>query len=146
MKLSEKYFNSIGVIPRDIPSFHFCDNEKDANECAKLVLLGKKRATASSLWSYEIFKENLPRVGDLVVVTDWNGDELCVIRIDNVVVVPFNEVTSDFAFLEGEGDQSLDYWKRVHWDYFKRELDGSIYEPQENMPVVCERFSLVFQC
>ena len=25
---------------------HFCDNEKDANECLDLVLAGKKRATS----------------------------------------------------------------------------------------------------
>ena len=31
----------------------------------------------------------------------------------------FNEMTEKYASLEGEGDLSLDYWKKVHSDFFK---------------------------
>ena len=53
-------------------SFYFCDNEKDANYCAKLVVKNIKQATAPSLWSFKINKEKLPRQGDLNIITDWN--------------------------------------------------------------------------
>lgn len=33
-------------------SFYFCDNKKDADECAVLVVKGEKKATATSLWWY----------------------------------------------------------------------------------------------
>ncbi|MFD2115208.1 hypothetical protein ACFSTH_05540 [Paenibacillus yanchengensis] len=39
-------------------AWHFDDNETSANALAELVLLGEKRATASSLWVYE--KESAP--------------------------------------------------------------------------------------
>ena len=45
-------------------SFYFCDNQKDANHCAKLVVKNIKQATAPSLWSFEINNEKLPRKGD----------------------------------------------------------------------------------
>ena len=34
-------------------SFYFCDNKKDADECAELVVKGIKKATATSLWWFE---------------------------------------------------------------------------------------------
>ena len=144
-ELSERYFKSKGEPPKKIISFYFCDNEKDANECADLVLKRQKRATASSLWWYEENEEKLPEVGDNFIVTNWQGVALCVIEVERVEIVPFNEITSEFAEIEGEGDKSLEYWKKVHWDYYHRELKGSKFEPQENMLIVCEYFRVVFQ-
>ena len=38
-------------------AFHFDDNEPSANELAKLVLVGTKRATAGLVWSFEARKQ-----------------------------------------------------------------------------------------
>jgi uncharacterized protein YhfF len=57
--------------------------------------------------------------------------------------MPFNEVDAQFAFDEGEGDQSLDYWREVHWDYFSRRCAEMNKEPSNTMPVNCERFELL---
>ena len=124
--------------------WHFCDNEVDANECARLVLEGVKRATSPSLWSFRSRAEPLPEVGDLHVVTDWAGEARCVIQTTEVEVVPFDRVTAEHAAAEGEGDRSLEWWRRVHWEYYQRELAGTEFRPRGDMPVVCERFSLVF--
>jgi len=53
-------------------------------------------------------------------------------------------VDAEFAFAEGEGDQSLAYWRGVHWDYFNTQCleDGRV--PDETMLITCERFELVF--
>ena len=54
-----------------IPEFYyFCDNEKDANDCAQLVVDGVKRATSTSMWWFETYKQPLPKIGDLAIVTD----------------------------------------------------------------------------
>lgn len=143
--LSDRYFRSIGKPCREITSFYFCDNEKDANECAELVLQKEKRATASSLWWYEVSGETLPKVNDVYIVTDWNGTELCVIQIEKIEITPFNKISQEFAQTEGEGDKSLEYWKKVHWEYYQRELAGSEYEPRQDMLIVCEYFRVIFQ-
>jgi uncharacterized protein YhfF len=125
-------------------AWHFCDNQADADELVELVLAGRKRATAGDLWSYEAEDEPLPRPGDLSVVTDWSGAGRCVIRTTSVEVVPFEEVSEDFAAAEGEGDGTLAFWRRAHWAAFSRELEGGERAPRQDMPVVCERFELVF--
>lgn len=130
--------------PPTLSSWHFCDNEVDADTCADLVLRGIKSATAPSLWGLEARGEPLPRPGELHVVTTWAGEAVCVIRTTRVEIVPFDQVTAEHAAAEGEGDRSLDYWRRVHWPYYHRELDGTRYSPAEDMPIVCEYFEVVY--
>ena len=143
--LSRQFFQSLNKPVTDLVSFYFCDNEKDANECAELVLQGIKRATASSMWWYELNNEELPKPGDQSIVTDWQGKALCVIEIVKVEITAFNQITAEFAETEGEGDKSLAYWKKVHWAYYHRELSGSKYSPSEDMQIVCEYFKVVFK-
>lgn len=125
-------------------AWHFCDNESDANELAALTRLGRKRATAGDLWTFETEHEPLPRAGDFSVITDWRGTAVCVVRTSAVDIVPFDRVSEEFAGTEGEGDGSLRYWCEAHEAAFGRALSaiGRVFEPQ--MPVVCERFEVVF--
>ncbi|MEQ1516837.1 MAG: ASCH domain-containing protein [Usitatibacteraceae bacterium] len=126
-------------------AFFFGDSEEMANELAELVLLGTKRATAGSLWSYEVENQPLPQAGNLSVVTNFSGKPLCVIETQSVEVVPFNEVTAEFAAIEGEGDGTLSFWKRAHQEFFARDCARIGLRFSESMPVVCERFAVVYQ-
>ncbi|MCW8092001.1 ASCH domain-containing protein [Alteromonas sp. ASW11-130] len=144
-RISQKFFNHSNLQQTELDSWHFCDNEIDANECVKLVLEGLKKATSPSLWWFQANNAALPKVGDFNIVTNWAGEAQCIIETTNVVIVPFNEITEEYAELEGEGDKSLEYWKRVHWDYYHRELAGTQFTPSEDMPIVCETFKVVFK-
>jgi uncharacterized protein YhfF len=61
-----------------------------------------------------------------------------------VDIVPFNAVTADYAWLEGEDDQLLEQWRKVHWVIFSRELIARNKKPEQTMPVVCEYFEVVY--
>lgn len=128
----------------EIPAWHFCDNRKDANECARLVLNGKKQATSPSVWELKLNKEKIPEVGDVNLITNWEGIAQCVIQTVAVEILPFNKVTSKHAAWEGEGDGSLEYWRKVHQVYYERVLEASDYEFQKDMPVVWEKFEVVY--
>ncbi|HXA46590.1 MAG TPA: ASCH domain-containing protein [Burkholderiaceae bacterium] len=125
--------------------FHFCDNENDANTLADLVMIGTKRATASSLWSYEWEKFSLPKIGDVNIVTKWDGTPCCVIETIAVNTVPFDQVTAEFAATEGEGDKSLTYWRDEHRAYFTRECKEYGTVPTLQMPIVCEEFKVIYR-
>lgn len=125
-------------------SWHFGTGGEMADELVKLVLEGRKRATAASLWAYELEGETPPAVGDFSVVTDGSGEARCVIRTTSVEVVAFSDVDESFAAAEGEGDLSLRYWREGHWFFFTQELEAWGRDPEPDMPVVCERFELVF--
>ena len=125
-------------------SFYFCDNEKDANECAELVVKKIKQATATSLWWFEKNNEALPKVGDQYIVTDWSENAKAIIETIKVELTAYNKITSEFAKSEGEGDKSLEYWKKVHQAYYSREMKPYNENFNEKMIIVCEYFKTIF--
>jgi uncharacterized protein YhfF len=72
-------------------------------------------------------------------------EPVCVIETTQVHVSPFEEVSEAFAAAEGEGDGSLKYWRDAHWPYFARECRRIGRAPDARMPVVCERFALIYR-
>lgn len=147
-KMWENYLASIGHdisnINKNYNSWHFCDNEKDANDLAELVKQGVKRATTGLYYFYELESEALPKVGDLNIITDWQGKAQCIIETKKVALLPFKDVTEKFAEIEGEGDKSLKYWREVHIDAFNRQLKEYNMEFMEDMLVVCEEFKTAY--
>lgn len=146
-RLWANYVASLGQDgSRPLPeAWHFCDNEIDADACAALVLAGRKRATAPSLWFFESRGLVPPTVGTLEIVTNWHGTALCIIRTTSVQTIPFRDVTAEHARLEAEGDGSLESWRAVHWAYYQRELSGTGFTPTQDMPIVCQYFDVVFR-
>lgn len=53
-------------------------------------------------------------------------------------------MSEGFAAAEGEGDGSLAFWREAHWAAFSRGFEGTARSAESNMPVVCERFEVVF--
>ena len=126
-----------------LDSFHFDLNEKSANELLELVLSGKKRATASSLLAYEKERSNAPKVGDLSIVTDWDGVPRCVIETTAVTIYKFRDITFDICKREGE-DECLETWREGHARYFTEDGRELGYEFSEDMPVLFEDFEVVY--
>jgi uncharacterized protein YhfF len=123
--------------------FHFDLNERSANELLELVLSGRKRATASSLYYFEKSNVKLPEPGDLSIVTDWNGTPRCVIRTEDVQILPFQDVTFELCKWEGE-DDCLESWQIGHTRFFTEEGNEVGYRFSEEMPVVFEKFSCIY--
>jgi uncharacterized protein YhfF len=125
-------------------SWQFGHGVEQGDRLVALVLSGRKRATAGALWACEHDGEAVPVPGDFSVVTDGSGIARCVIRTTSVDIIALDAVDASFAHDEGEGDRSLEYWRSVHWDFFVRELSEMGIEARSDMPVVCERFEVVF--
>lgn len=117
---------------------------EQGNSLLECVLAGPKRATAGALWAYEAEGETVPVAGDFSVLLDGHGVARCVIRTVSCEVTPFDQVDASFAYDEGEGDRTLVYWRDVHWTHFTRELEALGLTASPDMPVVCERFEVVY--
>jgi len=126
------------------PSFFFCNNKKDADQCADLVVKKIKQATSPSVWWFTKNKEPFPKIGDLAIVTNWIGEPKAIIRTTKIELIKFKDISERYAFIEGEGDKSLEYWKKVHWDYYKNEMKEFNESPCENMEIVCEYLETIW--
>ncbi len=126
------------------PAWAFGDNPGLADDLLGLVLDGTKTATASSLAELEATGEPVPRPGDLSILLDGAGRPRALIRTTRVDVVPFREVSAEFAALEGEDDRTLASWRREHERYFRRVLAGTGVEFHEGLPIAAERFEVLY--
>ena len=124
--------------------FHFDTTEEWANKLLELVLEGKKKATASSIHFYECQGMPLPKIGDLNIVTDWDGNPRCVIETINVTVLPFRDITFEICRREGE-DDSLESWQKGHIHFFTEDGQAEGYQFTWDMPVVFEDFEVVYR-
>jgi uncharacterized protein YhfF len=126
------------------PAWSFGATPEHADELLRLVLEGTKTATSTALWDFEAEGEELPQPGTLSIILDGEGHPHALIETTDVQVVPFDEVDEEHAFLEGEGDRSLTYWRDVHQRFFTEHASSDRgFEP--DMPVVLERFRVVYQ-
>ncbi|MGN0643748.1 ASCH domain-containing protein [Gemmiger sp.] len=123
----------------------FCGGGEAADRLARLVLAGTKTATASALIAYETEGEEPPKPGCYSVVLFDSGEAACVIRTDHVSIVPFDEVPARHAWLEGEGDRSLAYWRKVHRQAFAPDYEAAGRPFDEKGLCVLEEFTVVFR-
>ena len=126
------------------PAWAFGATRQQADELLALVLSGVKTATSGALWDYEAQGEELPRPGALGIVTDGRGVPHALIVTTQVDIVPFDEVSTEHAYLEGEGDRSLPTWREVHERFFtERAVHTRGFS--RDMPVVLERFAVLYK-
>jgi uncharacterized protein YhfF len=151
-KISTYLEKFMSVLPPDSPyrtrSFiaeAWGDSPEMADELGDLIFRGVKTATCSALWEWEAEGKPIPRQGQLTVVLDGSGSPLCIVETTEVTVRQYNEVDAEFAQAEGEGDFSLDYWRQAHQSFFSRTLPKIGREFSENMPLVCERFQVIYK-
>lgn len=131
--------------PKEYEAWAFGDSKEMADELAELVLDGAKTATASNYTLYELENEELPFVGLHNIVLDGDGQAVAIVETTAVEVIPFDKVTAEHAYLEGEGDRTLEYWRDVHETFFKNEFNDLEQDFNHKIPVVCERFKLVHE-
>lgn len=146
--LWQAYLDSLGDEadkPDSYAAWSFGDSDEMADELGDLVLQGIKTGTASLAWEYAHDGEPIPRAGEHSIVLDGSGAPLCIIKTMRVYIEPYNLVDEEQAYAEGEGDRSLQYWRDAHWNYFSRRCEVIGREANECMPVVCERFQVVYK-
>ncbi|HVF25963.1 MAG TPA: ASCH domain-containing protein [Anaerolineales bacterium] len=145
----QKFLSSL---PKDSP-YHtkiyseggYGDSTELMDELIQLVLNGKKTATCGSLWEWEAEDKPIPTVGDVWVELDGSGNPVCITETVEVTIRKYNEVDANFARAEGEGDLSLNYWRKAHRNFFSRVLTKIGREFSEDMPLVCEQFKLIYK-
>lgn len=117
-----------------------CDQDKLAN----LTIQGIKTATASAYPVYIAENEPFPTVGDYNIILDTQNQAVCIIQTTKIDIVPFYQVDEEQAYLEGEGNRTLAYWRKVHKEFFTNEMNSIHQEFDENMLVICEKFQVVY--
>lgn len=131
-------------IPPETPYEAWAFGGNAADELAELVLAGTKTATASSLLAYETTGDPLPQAGEYSVILRADGQAACVIRTLRVSLVPFDAVSAEHAYLEGEGSRTLEEWREIHRRFFAPDYQAAGKPFDEKGVCVLEEFVRVY--
>ena len=142
----------LSMLPADSP-YHtqtytaegWGDSPEMADELGALIVQGIKTGTCSALWEWEAEGSPIPAVGLITIALDGRGEPLCIVETVEVSIRKYNDVDADFARAEGEGDFSLTYWREAHRNFFSRALPKIGREFSDDMPLVCERFRVIYK-
>ena len=114
------------------------------DELISLVVGGKKTAFFSSYATFAIDGEPLPVSGELYIVVDRADNPRCVIELQSVEVIPFNEITWEMAKQEGE-DENMTDWRNKEQEYLEEEgaVLGFSFAP--DIKLVFQTFRVVYK-
>ena len=126
------FLAATGTVGVDYTVVAFGDTAAMADELVALVLSGRKHATVSLRRDYAPGVEPLPQVGDFVLVVDGGGHPKCIWRTAEITVKPLIDVDDAFAWDEGEGDRTRDWWLAAHRAEFSAQAQREGFEMSDH--------------
>jgi uncharacterized protein YhfF len=135
--LPEKHVHRLIPLPQ---AWSFGDGPAMADDLGGLAMQGKKTATCS-----RYVGENILEFATVSILLNGQSQPWGVVETTEITVKRYCDVTTEWAAAEGEGDLSLEYWRNEHWRYFARGAVEGGYDMSDDMPLVCERFRIIYR-
>jgi uncharacterized protein YhfF len=128
---------------RALDVFYFGDGPALAAKLAHLVVKGVKRGTTGWIEAAERDGTTIAHVGMVSIVTDGFGYPACAIRTERVDHCRFGDFSAEQAWVEGEGDRTLEDWRQGHVAYFQREAAALGLTFTEDARIAFEHFRVL---
>jgi 5-formyltetrahydrofolate cyclo-ligase len=123
----------------------FAGNKEITDELLQLYLSGKKTAGSSILEDFISAGDPLPKVGNYWIFLNSKNEPSCILKTIKIVLNKFRDVTVEIAIAEGEGDLSLEYWRKVHEEIYAPNLSGWGVSNIEEATVITEFFEIIYR-
>jgi uncharacterized protein YhfF len=150
--LEERYWRKYlsTVAPEKIPEAprveaRYAGNKLITDGLLDLYLIGKKTAGSSIAEDFQSAGDPLPKVGSYWILLKSNDEPGCILKTDRIEFHKFKDVPPAIAIAEGEGDLSLEYWRRVHEELYRPHLSGWGLSEINEATVLTEFFTLVYR-
>ena len=111
----------------------------------ELYLQKKKTAGSSIKEDFESAGDPLPKIGNYWIALNSLKKPCLILKTVNVEYNKFFEVPESVARAEGEGDLSLEYWRRVHSNIYIPHLQRWGLKDISEATVVTEHFEEVYR-
>jgi uncharacterized protein YhfF len=138
------YRNASGLHHDDYDVVAFGDGPQMATELAELTVAGIKRATAGLVRQFGPGGEAPPVPGGYVVLLDGTDRPRAIWRTTEIRVGPLNSVDEHFAWDEGEGERTREWWLAAHRRFFGRWAAAQGFHMHDEIETVFERFTVVW--
>jgi uncharacterized protein YhfF len=112
-----------------------------ADEGAVLILNGTKTLTSSPFWDYP--GGRIPFVGALAVLLDGSRRPRGIVATTQVEIMPFGAITEEMARAYGEGECTVEWWRRVMGAFYKASAARRNAILTDDTPHIWEWFTVV---
>jgi uncharacterized protein YhfF len=112
-----------------------------ADEGVTLILNGTKTLTSSSFWDYP--DGRIPFVGALAVLLDGSRQPREHCRDNAGEIMPFGAITEDMARAYGEGERTVEWWRRVMGEFYRPSAARHCEALTDDTPHIWEWFTVV---
>ena len=148
-ELDEYWANFLKITNRDAEdkcSGDLCFEGKGfvQSQINSIVLAGQKQAFFTTLATFTIDDEPLPISGELYILVDNQNKPLCVLEIESVNIIPFNEVTFEMVKKEGEC-ATMGEWKEKMQEYIEDEAHVLGFEYSPDIKLVYQTFKVIYK-
>ena len=126
-------------------SASFAGNKEITDELLNLYLIGKKTAGSSIVEDFVSAGDELPQIGNYWIFLNSKEEPSCILKTVDIKIHKFNEVPLEIAIAEGEGDLSLEYWRKVHSDLYTPFLNAWGLKEIADATVITEFFNVVYR-
>lgn len=131
-----------------LPKAEFVFPGPQRDRLVKLILDGTKTLTTALLIDYTEEGEPLPMKGNRSVLVDSAEKAVAILETTEVTVCRLGEVSDRDVRDEGEGDATVQQWRRNHEAFWNSsEYRACFADPSfslsDDTPVVLERFRVV---
>lgn len=151
-KTQKQYWDSyVFTLPSSLRSMKlnvsasYAGNKEITDELLNLYLTGKKTAGSSIVEDFLSTGDELPKIGNYWIFLNSKEEPSCILKTVDIKIHKFNEVPVAIAAAEGEGDLSLEYWRKVHTGLYAPFLDAWGLKRIEDATVITEFFNVVYR-
>ena len=138
------YRKAAGLHHDDYDVVAFGAGPEMATELAELAVAGIKRATAGLVRQFGPDGEPPPVVGGYVVLLDGAERPRAIWRTTEVRIGPLSSVDERFAWDEGEGERTREWWLSAHRRFFGRQAAAQGFRLHDEIETMFERFEVVW--
>lgn len=142
----EKFKQQAGLPEDTYLTAEISFEDTSINGAAKmaLVLSGQKTAIFSSLATFSVDGEPMPVSGEYYALVDKNGNDVCILEMESVNIIPFCDVTWGMASKEGE-DGSLEEWRSRMEEILSDEGEITGFDFRPDIKLVFQTFRVVYK-
>ncbi len=123
----------------------FAGNKEITDELLQLYLSGRKTAGSSIVEDFMSAGDPLPKVGNYWIFLNSKNEPSCILKTVKIVMNKFRDVPVEIAIAEGEGDMSLEYWRKVHEEIYGPYLSEWGVSNIEEATVITEFFEIIYR-
>lgn len=121
----------------------FAGSRESTDALIRLYFQGRKTAGSSLVKDFESAGDPLPKIENYWIILDSQERPQCLVKTLRIEINLFGEIPQAVVQAEGEGDLSVEYWKKVHRIAYLPYIAKWGIDDLDKAEVITEHFEIV---